>query len=198
MAARDKAKKLLESKQRAAALYVNGPERVRGDWAAVNRLLGLDLDPNDEDVKRFVAEEGGDESGLVPPIPASSNGKAGDFESPDVGSIPSAGILNERKTDDEWCRLAKELEPTIKGIADGTIVANAAQAGTVKHIMERCYGRVQERQSEKRPASGVIVLPALGGYGGLTLCPRCAAEFSDDDLGCVNKCKKESKDDKAS
>jgi hypothetical protein len=154
---------------------------VRGNWEAANRLLGTEFSQEDEDVKRFLEEEGAFVPQVAPGAPASFSGKTPDFDSGDTGSIPEAGILKEKRTDDEWCRLAKSLEPTVLGIASGTLRASAAQASTVRHILERCYGKVQEKQSEKRPASGVIVLPMLNHGQHSLICPNCGTKYGEND-----------------
>ena len=158
-------------------MYVAGPERTRGDWAAVCKLLGVELDVADEDVKRFIEEEGG----IVPSadIPQVVEEGVQYYPPPSATTpyIPPASILKEKRADDEWCRLAKELDGVVKGIADGTVKATAAQAGTIRHILDRCYGRVQEKASEKKPASGIVVLPMLGSGATtqtcFTTCPQC-------------------------
>lgn len=180
MAKRDAASRLLDTKRRAAALYVAGPERTRGDWAEVCKLLGVELDIQDEDVVRFIQEEGGQVLTVDTSVVAEVKPETGEItikHQQEQIVLPPPSILKEKRKDDEWCRLAQELDPVVKGIADGTVKATAAQASTIKHILDRCYGRVQEKASEKKPASGIVVLPVLGAgqttQECFTTCPAC-------------------------
>lgn len=94
-------------------------------------------------------------------------------------------VIEKPKTDDEWQKLAKSLKGTIEDIASGDVKASAAQAAMLKHILERAYGRVSVQVNEKRPASGILVLPTLGDRSNMQTCPRCGLELTptdDEDL----------------
>jgi hypothetical protein len=81
---------------------------------------------------------------------------------------------------DEWKQRADKILPKLVAIANGEIKATAAQVSAAKEIVQRAYGRVAERDSDKRPAAGILVLPALGDQRVLTVCPRCAFELSGE------------------
>src|SRR5438445_3385698 len=65
------------------------------------------------------------------------------------------------KTSEDWQRLAAELAPIMTAILNGEVKATAAQASLLKDIWNRAFGKPVATQSEKKVASGVIVLPAL-------------------------------------
>ena len=163
--------KELDTKRRAAALYVAGPASVRGDWKAVFAVLSQEFELDDEDLLRFVAEQGGTTEGsdeLMPQV-----GEQKPFPEEIVTKAKKA------KTEKDWCKLARKLDDVVLGIADGTVKATAAQASTIKHIIERCEGRVVDKSSEKKPASGVVILPALGSGSHMMVCPVCGSKYED-------------------
>lgn len=84
-----------------------------------------------------------------------------------------AMLLQSAKTEEDWKKLAKQLEPTILGIADGSIKASAAQAAVVKEIMSRAYGRVTKSQEENQGPIGIVILPTIGTEREMQICPRC-------------------------
>lgn len=177
--------KELASKQRFAALYASGPERTRGNWAECNALLGTSFVETDVELRAMIEDEGGQAPGLgttslgqvkvLPPKQPAPKPNHEDWRLKLATSTP--------KTKDEWCKLADELRPTMVGIADGSVKATAAQASTLRHVFDRCFGKVQEKASEKRPASGVLILPMLGDGMTATICPRCGFELEDHDDG---------------
>jgi len=77
------------------------------------------------------------------------------------------------RTTEDWQNLAKELGPVFAGVLNGEIKASAAQASMLKDVYNRAYGKPVATQTEKRVASGVIVLPALDSGSKMMICPKC-------------------------
>jgi len=160
--------RLLDNKRRFVALYCSGPEHKRGKWAECNKTLGTSFEPEDEDIQRLLVEEGCQaEPGKRPTVPTIPNA---DWTQR-LEALPAAA------SDDEWCKLAKELRDTYQGIAEGSVKATAAQVSALHKIYDRCYGKVAEKRAD-RPASGVLVLPALGDGSTLTVCPKCGYDIT--------------------
>lgn len=86
----------------------------------------------------------------------------------DVGAM-AAGA----QTDDDWRRLAVQLGDVIKGLADGSIKASAAQVSIIKHIMDRGFGKVSKSQQDKAGPLGLVVLPVLDKGDSTHLCALC-------------------------
>ena len=76
-------------------------------------------------------------------------------------------------TDAEWLAKANEVLPYLIEIATGKIKATASQVAAAKEVVSRAYGRVAEKPSDKKPAAGVVILPALGDAAHLQVCPNC-------------------------
>lgn len=91
----------------------------------------------------------------------------------DIGQLAAAA-----KTDDEWKKLALQLQPVIVGIADGTVKATAAQASIVKHIMDRAFGKVTKSQEDAKGPIGVVVLPTLSDKSTMLICLKCQEEHA--------------------
>ena len=82
------------------------------------------------------------------------------------------------RTKEDWRKLASELAPAIKSIADGSQPATAAQASMLKEIMARAYGKPVATQEENKVASGLIVLPTLDSGEKTMVCPRCGYDVT--------------------
>lgn len=93
-----------------------------------------------------------------------------------------AALAKGAQTDDDWKRLAVTLGDTIKGLADGSIKASAAQVSIVKHIMDRAFGRVSKTQQDKAGPLGLVVLPALDKGDSTHLCALCVAEHTKNHI----------------
>lgn len=170
MSKKERAAKVTE-KRRFAALYVNGPEHLKGNQEAIEAVLGAKIDMNDADTKLFIEHEGGPAA-----APVLSAAESGPRTEPALAvDVPSADA-----TPDEWKRRADAIMPQLVAIAAGTVKASAAQVSAAKEIVSRAYGRVAERDTDKRPAAGILVLPALGDQRNLTVCPRCSLELSGE------------------
>src|SRR5258706_6243815 len=65
----------------------------------------------------------------VPRLPAQFGDLAEQLKDPD-------------KSKDYWKNLALQLQPTVVGLADGSIKATAAQAAIIKEILGRAHGNV--------------------------------------------------------
>lgn len=178
----DKAAKLLEQKRRFAALYSNGTEATRSNWAECNRLVGASFVESDIELRAMIEDEGGMPPGLMTtslgevkaePRPAKPGTANEDWRAKLAAAKP--------QSQDEWCKLAAELRPVMIAIAEGGVKASAAQASTLRHVFDRCFGKVQEKQSDKKPASGVLILPMLGSGPAATVCPRCGFELETHD-----------------
>lgn len=157
--------KRLSQVARFAALFTSGTTAQRGNAFACNSVLGTDFALDDIDVARAIAEANGE---------TSQQPGVSQVAMPRNVAVDWRTKLEEApKQEGDWCRKAKELEDVAKGIAEGTVKATAAQAALIKAIDDRCYGKVQEKQSDKTPASGVILLPMLGDGMHSQICPRC-------------------------
>jgi len=86
-----------------------------------------------------------------------------------------ADRIRQAQVSGDWKALADSLNDTVKGIADGTIKASAAQASLVKHILDRAYGRVSKSQEDKQGPVGIVILPSVGRDNSedLRICPEC-------------------------
>jgi hypothetical protein len=155
-----------------AALYVNGPEGVAGNWEACEKLLKKKID-NTQEVREAILAEGGHlgEIDQMPPAPKKEREIVeGDLEELDLSKYAIA--TTEEKSDDEWKKLAKELAPTIRDISQGLVKASAAQTAIIKHVMDRAYGRIGQKE-QQLVANGVVILPTLGERSEMFLCPVC-------------------------
>jgi hypothetical protein len=83
--------------------------------------------------------------------------------------------IRQAQVSGDWKALADNLNDTVKGIADGSIKATAAQASLVKHILDRAYGRVSKSQEDKQGPVGIVILPSIGRDNSedLRICPDC-------------------------
>lgn len=81
--------------------------------------------------------------------------------------------VKEAQISGDWKALADSLTDTIKGVADGSIKATAAQGSILRHIMDRAYGRVTKTQEEKKGPIGVVVLPTLEQGSTTQVCSKC-------------------------
>ena len=84
-----------------------------------------------------------------------------------------AKLVKQAQKSGDWKSLAEELGDTIKGVADGSIEATAAQSSLLKHIMDRAYGRVTKSQEDAAGPVGVVVLPTLDVCMNMSVCPVC-------------------------
>lgn len=149
-----------------ATLYVNGPVGVKGNWEKCEDALGVKIELNQE-IREAIISEGGFIDNVMPVV------------KPDLTNVEEFNLdlskfdYSSAKTDDDWKRVAKDLDSTIKGIADGSIKANAAQVAVVKYIMDRAYGKLSAKEDSVAMPSGVIILPALGERSEQFVCPNC-------------------------
>jgi len=79
------------------------------------------------------------------------------------------------QTSGDWKALADSLSDVVRGIADGSIKATAAQGSLVKHILDRAYGRVSKSQEDTKGPIGIVILPSIGrdNTEDLRICPEC-------------------------
>lgn len=91
-----------------------------------------------------------------------------------------AGQVKLARSTEDWQKLWAAIEPVYLQILSGSIGATAAQATLLSKIQDRAFGRPVATQAEKRIASGVIVLPALGSGEKMTICPKCGFDIMKD------------------
>lgn len=84
-----------------------------------------------------------------------------------------AKLVKQAQKSGDWKQLAEELSDTIKGVADGSVEATAAQSSLLKHIMDRAYGRVTKSQEDSQGPVGIVVLPTLDVGMNTHVCPIC-------------------------
>jgi hypothetical protein len=159
--------------KRFAELYCNGPEKIKGNWQKCEQIAKVEVAIDDaEAVAEILTRRG---ASLLNAEKMARGLSVAEPEPERLNDVDE--ILDEAPDDDaeksQWCALAKKLEPVIEEIAEGTVKASAAQAATIRHILDRCYGRVQERESDLKPSAGVVVLPMLGTNSEALICPRC-------------------------
>src|SRR5688572_26733774 len=153
-----------------ATLYVNGPPGLKDNWMAVEAHLKRAVDSQDPLVREAIYTEGGAVPDKMPSAPTSTE----EFEL-DLSEFDEK--LASAETEEDWKALAKELRPTMMGIADGSIKANAAQTAIIKHILDRGYGRLGTKDKQQLTPSGVLILPTLGERSDMKVCPRCKYEM---------------------
>lgn len=154
-----------------ASLYVHGPKGIRGNWEACERQIGKKVS-NIQEVREAILAEGGSlgEVDKMPPAPE----EFGIGE--DVLDLSKYTEVSEDADENEWKKLAKELESTIREVAKGEIKASAAQIAIIKHVLERAYGRIGQKD-DSVAAAGVIILPALGERSEMFICPVCSTRI---------------------
>lgn len=158
-----------------ASLFVNGPAGVAGNIASCQEITLLGINPADPKLRDAVIAEGGQPTGPVDTLPVPKIKLK--LKAPvDLDQV--AKEIEKPKSEDEWQKLAKSLKGTIDDIASGEVKASAAQAAMLKHILDRAYGRVSAQANEKRPASGILILPTLGERSNMQCCPRCGLELT--------------------
>lgn len=155
-----------------AALYVNGPEGLRGNWEACERQLKKKIS-NTQEVREAILAEGGSlgDRGEMP-LPPKEFIEILPIDLPEV-DLTKFTDVQEDASQAEWMKLAKELEPTIKALAKGEVKASAAQTAIIKSILDRAYGRIGQKE-QTVSAAGVIILPALGERSEMFVCPNCS------------------------
>jgi hypothetical protein len=170
------AKKKSTIARQFAALYVNGPLTLRGDWLACEREVKQSVDALDSDVREAIVAEGGQlpdqalDAKLADSMPEPKNQGTGTTTSLDL----SAFDMSKPKSNADWLKMAQDLGPVMNGIMLGDIKASAAQTALIKMIMDRAYGKISSVVEEKQVAAGIIILPALGERSEQMVCPNCS------------------------